>query len=132
MKIKNSLLAAAALIAGGLVIAPQLVGAYRGDPSVQGPNYSPERHEAMTQSFADQDFQAWKEQMQGKGRVLEVVTAENFSRFAEAHRLATEGKIEEARQIRQELGLGLNDGNGGRDGAGRGQGRRLGNCSNLE
>lgn len=132
MKIKNSLLAAAALIAGGVVVAPQLVGAYRGDPSIQGPNYSEDRHAAMTQSFADQDYQAWKEQMQGKGRVSEVVTEENFARFAEAHRLATEGKIEEARQIRQELGLGLNDGNGSRNGAGKGQGQRLGNCPNLE
>jgi hypothetical protein len=70
--------------------------------------------------------------MQGKGRVSEVVTEENFARFAEAHRLATEGKIEEARQIRQELGLGLNDGNGSRNGAGNGQGQRMGNCPNLE
>lgn len=133
MKNKHLLLGAAALVLGGSIMTPKLVEAYRGDPNVEGPNYSQERHESMTQAFENQDYQAWKELMQGKGRVAEVVTEENFNRFAEAHRLVQEGKVEEARQIRQEMGLGMRDGAGqGRHGdkSGKGQGR-MGNRPNL-
>ena len=128
MKIKHLVFGATAPIVGGGLIAPGLVEAYRGDPTIQGPNYSVERHTAMTEAFANQDYQSWQEQMQGKGRVSEIVTEENFARFAEAHRLAQEGKLEEARQIRQELGLGLSDGNGGQRGVGKDRGQRMGNC----
>ena len=30
--------------------------------------------------------------MNGKGRVIQVINADNFARFAEAHKLAKEGK----------------------------------------
>jgi len=50
-----------------------------------------------------------------------VITEENFARFAEAHRLALEGKTDEANQIRAELGLGQGQRNG--DGQGRGYGK---------
>lgn len=129
MKTKHFLLGAAALVLGGVVMTPKLVEAYRGDPNVQGPNYSEERHESMIQAFESQDYQAWKELMQGKGRVAEVVTEENFDRFAEAHRLAQEGKVEEARQIRQEMGLGMGS-RSGPNGGKRGQGR-MGDCPNM-
>jgi hypothetical protein len=123
MKGKTLLVGAAALIIGGAALTPQLVSAYRGDPNVQGPNCSPERHEAMTQAFESHDYQAWAAQMQGKGRVAEVVNEENFDRFAEAHRLALEGKTEEAAQIRAELGLGVRGGPSSEKGQGQGQGR---------
>ena len=93
--------------------------AYRGDPSVQGPNCTPERHEEMLNAFNSNDYNAWKGLMQGKGRVTEVVNEENFARFAEAHQLALEGKIDEAKQIKQELGLGM--GSGARNGKGGGR-----------
>jgi hypothetical protein len=131
MKVNHLLLGVTALVLGGTVVAPKLVEAYRGDPAVQGPNYSEERHVAMTQAFQNQDYQAWKKLMQGRGRVSEVVTEDNFARFAEAHRLAQEGRLEEARQIRQELGLGLRDGVG-RNGADRGRAPRMGNCPNMQ
>jgi len=122
MNKKIILLGATALILGGAVLAPRSVEAYRGDPGVRGPDCSPERHEAMVQAFETNDYNAWKEQMQGKGRVAQVVTEENFGRFAEAHRLASEGKVDEARAIRQELGLGLRNGSGrGQKGQGMGQ-----------
>jgi len=128
MKNKAILFGATALVLGGLVITPRLAEAYRGDPSVQGPEYSAERHEAMTQAFDSNDYQAWKEQMEGRGRVTEVITEENFARFIEAHRLALAGDIEGAAQIRAELGLGLRNGTGQGRGQGfKGQGQRLGN-----
>ena len=110
-----------AVVIGGATLVPSAVAAYRGDPSVLGPNHTEERHEAMTTAFESQDYQSWEEQMQGRGRVTEVITEENFARFAEAHRLALEGKTDEANQIRAELGLGQGQRNG--DGQGRGYGK---------
>jgi hypothetical protein len=96
--------------------------AYQGNPTVKGPNYSPERHEAMEQAFANRDYNAWKELMNGRGRVSQVINEENFARFAEAHELAENGDLEGAKKIREELGLGQ----GGRfHGAGKGYGRGM-------
>jgi len=112
MNKKTMLLGAMVLVLGGLVMFPGLIRAYQGDPNIQGPNCTAERHEAMTQAFENNDYSAWEEQMHGKGRVTQVVNEDNFARFAEAHRLASEGKTDEANQIRQELGLGLKNGSG--------------------
>jgi hypothetical protein len=126
MKNKAILFGASALILGGVILAPKMVEAYRGDPNIQGPNFTQERHEAMTQAFENNDFGAWEELMQGKGRVKDVINEGNFARFAEAHKLMLEGKTDEASQIRAELGLGQKNGSGqGQcgEGQGRGQGR---------
>ena len=104
------------------VVTASTASAYQGDPAVQGPDHSPERHEAMEQAFETNDYEAWKELMNGKGRVTQVVTADNFHRFAEAHALAENGQLDESKAIRAELGLGLKDGSG--KGQGQGQGRR--------
>lgn len=120
MKHKSFFLAAAALVISGLALAPKAVTAYKGDPNVQGPNYTAERHEAMTKAFADRNYNAWKELMQGKGRVTQVVNQANFPKFAEAHQLALQGKTDQAAKIRAELGLGL------KNGSGRGQGQGYG------
>ncbi|MBT4277656.1 hypothetical protein HOD96_02840, partial [Candidatus Falkowbacteria bacterium] len=56
--------------------------AYQGDPNVKGPDYTPERHEAMTQAFENVDYNAWKEargETKGKGRMMEVINEENFN-----------------------------------------------------
>ncbi len=114
------LLGLTALVIGGAVIAPQAVLAYRGDPAVKGPNYTEERHAAMEKAFENKDYNAWKTLMAGRGRATQVVNAQNFAKFAEAHELAEQGKTDEANKIRAELGLGL------RNGTGTGQG--MGNC----
>jgi len=119
MNKKTMLFGATALVLGGLAISPKLAEAYQGDPSVKGPSYSEERHEVMTQAFENNDYNTWKEQMQGRGRVTQVINEGNFARFAEAHKLALEGKTDEAKQIRQELGLGLKDGSRHGNGMGR-------------
>ncbi|MCK5085037.1 MAG: hypothetical protein KAQ64_05280 [Candidatus Pacebacteria bacterium] len=103
-------------IAATAIASPSL--AYRGDLSAQGPDCSEERHEVMEKAFQDNDHEAWKELMSGKGRVIQAVNTDNFARFAEAHKLAEEGNFEEAKAIRAELGLSL------RDGSGKGQGQR--------
>lgn len=80
--------------------------AYQGDPSVQGPNYSAERHSAMEEAFEKGDYSAWKELMAGKGRVSQVINEDNFAQFVKAHDLAESGDSEGAQKIRAELGLG--------------------------
>lgn len=103
---------ALALILGGLGMFAGTADAYRGDPSIKGPNYSPEKHEEMIKAFETNDYATWSKLMEGRGRITEIINEGNFTKFAEAHKLAMEGKFEEARQIRTELGLGLKDGSG--------------------
>lgn len=107
---------------GALVLALQPVFAYMGDSSQKGPNYTPERHEQMEKAFENNDYEAWKKLMEGRGRVTQVVNQDNFGKFAESHRLAEQGKIEEAKKIKQELGLGA----GMKNGQGKNQGKGMG------
>jgi hypothetical protein len=88
------------------------VDAYRGDPTVKGPNYSEERHTLMQKAFETNDYNAWKNLMQNRGRATQVINENNFSKFSEAHKLALSGDLEGAQKIRQELGLGLKNGSG--------------------
>ena len=115
------LLGLSALVIGGAVIAPQAVLAYRGDPNVKGPYYTEERHEAMEKAFENKDYNAWKTLMAGRGRVTQVINAQNFAKFAQAHELAEQGKTDEANKIRAELGLGLHNGIGMGQGMGYGR-----------
>ena len=115
------LLGLTALAIGGAAIAPQAVLAYRGDPAVKGPNYTEERHTAMEKAFESKDYNAWKTLMTGRGRATQVVNAQNFAKFAQAHELAEQGKTDEAKKIRAELGLGLQNGTGKGQGMGGGR-----------
>ena len=112
-------LGALALTLGVIGVSAGTALAYQGDPTIKGPNYSVERHEAMEKAFENKDYGSWKNLMQGKGRVSQIVNQDNFSKFAEAHELMEQGKTAEAQKIRQELGLGLHNGSGkGMGGAG--------------
>lgn len=108
------------------IVTASSASAYRGDPSVKGPDYTAERHDAMTKAFQNKDYAAWAKLMDGKGRVTKVVNANNFAKFAEAHDLAAKGDLTKSKAIRTELGLGLKDGSGNKDGSGQGQGRSNG------
>jgi hypothetical protein len=59
----------------------------------------------MISAFDTNNYEAWKSLMEDRGRVKEVVTADNFSKFAEANKLAKEGKFDESKSLRAELGL---------------------------
>ena len=113
-----------ALVLGFMGVFTNTAEDYKGAPAVKGPNYSVERHDAMTKAFETKDYTAWASLMQGKGRVTQVINKDNFAKFAEAHELALQGKTEEAQKIRQELGLGLKNGQG-RTSGGMGYGRTL-------
>jgi len=118
-------LGTAVLALGALTLSVATAEAYRGDPGVQRPDCSPERHLDMEQAFETNNYQAWEVLMAGKGRVTEVVNAENFAQFARAHTLAQAGDIEGAKEVRQSLGLGVGGGQhrGERAGAGNSYGK---------
>ena len=123
-------LGALALVLG---VSGAMVGtadAYKGDPTVKGPNYSIERHAAMEKAFETADYTAWSKLMSGKGKVTQVINKDNFAKFAQAHELAENGDKAGAAKIRAELGLGLKDGSGQGQGNGTGRGMNRGNCVN--
>ena len=109
----------ASIAAFALTATSISVFAYQGDPAVQGPNYTPERHAEMTQAFETNDYNAWAKLVeQNNGRIAEMINEGNFAQFAQAHDLALKGDLDGARAIRAELGLGLRNGSrtsGGQD-----------------
>jgi hypothetical protein len=111
-KISIITLSIAAVLLVSLMTFADSSYAYRGDPSVKGPNYTAEREAAIEKAFDNNDYNAWKNLMQTRGRVTQVINQNNFAQFAKAHKLAEEGKIAEANQIRTQLGLGLQNGEG--------------------
>lgn len=111
----------------GMFISATTVNAYRGDYTAKGPDYTLERHEAMEQAFDNLDYNAWKDLMTNTGRnprVVQVVNEGNFETFVMAHQAGENGDYELAAKLRSELGL--NNGNGPKDGSGYKQGSRQG------
>lgn len=133
MKKKKTILGAGVLSLLLVVGVVMSASAYQGDYTVRGPEYSAERHDAMTDAFENIDYSAWVEQMSDRGRVTQVINEDNFAQFAEAHKLASEGDYAGADAIRAELGLrtsdGARQGQGYRGGHGAGKGQRGGQGS---
>jgi hypothetical protein len=93
-----------------LLVSAGLALAYKGDPSVKGPNFSEERHAEMQAAFDNLDYSAWYSLMTQDGRhpkVVDVVTEENFAKFVEARNASLSGDKEKALELKKELGLGL-------------------------
>ena len=106
---------AIALLGVGMVVA------YQGNPDVQGPNYSEDRHIAMEEAFDNLNYDAWYELMsenQHRGKIMDVITEENFETFIESRNAMREGNFELAKELNAELGIG--------------QGKRLGGEGHLE
>jgi hypothetical protein len=91
---------------GTLVLALVLLGlgttqyamAYMGDSTQKGPNYSTERESQITEAMNSGNYDSWKSLMNNRGRVSDVITKDNFAKFAEAWKLAKAGKTDEANQ----------------------------------
>lgn len=124
MKSKTVKYGVLAIVLGAAALSAGTALAYKGDPTVQGPNYTAARHTAMETAFENGDYAAWKTLMNGKGQVTKVVTQENFAQFAKAHELAEAGDAKGAAEIRSALGLGLHKGSGAAAG-GKGMGRGM-------
>ncbi len=130
---KTTIFGLLALMVVGLVAAAGLVSAYRGDYTIKGPDCDEERHEAMENAFESNDYSAWKELMTENGkhpRVVDVVTEDNFETFVKAHEAGENGDYETAAELRAELGL--NNGNGPKDGTGYGKSQGKGMQHNRD
>lgn len=75
------------------------------------PGNNSERHEQITKAIESNNYAEWKQLMGDRG-ATQKITEQNFSKFAEMHKLMQAGKWEEAGKIRQELGLGQGQGQG--------------------
>ncbi len=67
-------------------------------------SYNLERHAAMQKALQDRNYQAWLS-LVGDRPITQKINRENFNKFVEAWRLAQRGEFEQARILRQELGL---------------------------
>ena len=124
---KTAIFSLLALIVVGMIFSASMVSAYRGDYSVEGPDCNEEKHELMEEAFETLDYNAWSGLMAENGRhsrVMDVVTEDNFETFVQAHEEGVNGNHETASVLRAELGL--NDGNGPKDGTGFGKEMRQG------
>jgi len=123
----------------GLIATAGIASAYQGDPTKQGPNYDVDLHDLKVEAFNTNDYEVWKdlmEQQGNTGRVLDVVNADNFNTFVEAHNAALEGNMELSKELRASIGLnngmGLKDGNGFKQGGmGQGKGQGTGNSQEM-
>lgn len=116
---KTNIALGVAALAVGVAILPKLALAYRESGGAYGPKHTEERHAAMVKAFDSGDYKAWKSQMNGQGRVSEVVNEGSFAKFARMRKLQLDGKTAEANQLRVELGLGQGGGRHQGNGAGR-------------
>jgi hypothetical protein len=100
-----------------LLASSTSASAYRGDPNVKGPNYTPERHEAMERAFETNNYGSWLKLMEGRAfRLKEVVKNKTiFAEFAKAH----ESGVEALNAFRAKYNLGM----GKQDGSGQGRNR---------
>lgn len=69
---------------------------------------------AIDAAIAANDYQAWVQAVGSDSPQAQAITADEFPRFIEAYNLAEEGraKLEQARQINEELGLKPGPGKG--------------------
>lgn len=70
-----------------------------------GRGVSRESMEAARTAIEKNDYNAWKAAV-GDNGIAEKINADNFSKLVEAHKLMQDGKYDEAKTIREELGLG--------------------------
>jgi len=126
MKKSNKILVGSLAVAMIGTFAVSSAMAYQGDHSKQGPAYSPERHTAMTEAMNDNNYEAWSELMEGRGRITKVINEGNFADFVEARRLGQAGDTARADEIRQKLGIRTSNGEKVGAGYGKGQGENKG------
>ena len=130
---KTAIFGILTLMIVGIVFASGIVDAYKGDYSVEGPNYSRDRHELMENAFDTLDYNAWYELMTENDRnprVVDIVTEDNFEIFVQAHEAGRDGDFETATKLRAELGL--NNGHGQREGNGFGKRMRQEECQRIQ
>jgi len=110
---KTQIVLSIAALALGLVAVKSFtpVLAYRGDATVKGPNYSEVKHQTNLAAFEKGDYQAWVNNMSGRG-ATRFVTAANFKEFATAQVAAQKGDSTLLTAFRSKYGMGMGMGKG--------------------
>jgi len=110
---KNQIILGIAAIVLTLVAAKSFspVLAYRGDPTVKGPNYTEERHQANINAFQKSDYNGWVKNMAGRG-ATRFVNKDNFAEFAKAQLQAQKGDLSLLNAFRTKYGMGQHQGQG--------------------
>ena len=131
MKNKVLVLGAVSIIsiAAFVAVGTSTVYAYRGDSTKEGPYHTEERETSMEKVMANKDYNGWKTLMTENGRTPGVLnkvnTQEKFNQFTEVYKLEQAGK--DATVLRQQLGLGMQNGTGNGNGNGKGMGNGMHN-----
>jgi len=81
-----------------------LVSASDGSGKHFGMRFDSEQHQAVEQAIENNDFDAWTDLM-GDRKMGEAISSENFSQLVTMHDLMQAGNFEEAKALREELGL---------------------------
>lgn len=114
------------LTVSSMVSADELTGKFRGgDADSARFEEMQAQHEAMQEVIANGNYDAWKELVDSRPRITDVVTEENFAQFVQMHQLMQDGDREGAQAIAEELDLpdrGQGFGKGSRMGHGMGKG----------
>ncbi len=98
-------------LAFGFITANKTL-AYRGDPTIQGPNCSTDQYQAIQKAINNKDFNTWKKLMGDRGVARVIDNQAEFNKFLQMRKLMLEKKYDEAAKIRAELGLGIGGGFG--------------------
>jgi hypothetical protein len=95
--------AAAAIVVTTAVVAG-ISYAYMGGHSEDLPEKFKKKHEEMMEILENNDYEAWKGIMEKQGISSDLINEDNFAKMIEAHSLMEEGRYDEAREIKKELG----------------------------
>jgi hypothetical protein len=96
--------AGAAIFAVVLLAGSFSVSAFSGNGEGNRKHMMPEE---VIEAINNVDYTAWAEATSDhKGRLSDVINADNFTQFASMHQLKMAGELEEARAIAKELGIG--------------------------
>lgn len=108
MKNRNSLIMGGlmALTLGLGVSGTAFAGTDLSTLSKKSYSYNQQFETQMLKVMTNLDYEGWKNLVMNKtGKVDPLITKDNFPKFAEAWKLAKEGKIKEANVLRKEIGL---------------------------
>lgn len=108
---KKVMLGFLAIFVLGIIGLAGLGYAYKGDPSVKGPNYDADIQAQLEAAMDANDYDAWLQvrednNLPTRGKIFSVITEENFDLYVEMHEANLAGDYETADEIRSELGLG--------------------------
>jgi len=103
----------ASLLGLGLIAVGIGTHAYQWNHGIQNPDCTAtERHAAITQMFADKDYEQFKILYADKGVTRRITSKDQFLKFAELHEAGLAGDTDKVNELKAELGLGKRNGSG--------------------